>query len=41
VAQFPAGTATLDSALLMRDVPVTWHALPDMPVGAAPQPVTA
>lgn len=22
---FPAGTATLDCALLMRDVPVTWH----------------
>lgn len=25
--RFPPGSATLDCALLMRDVPVTWHAL--------------
>lgn len=25
--RFPAGTATLDCALLMQDVPVTWHPL--------------
>lgn len=30
--RFPAGTATLDGALLMRDVPVTWNPLPPMPV---------
>lgn len=29
---FPAGTAELDGALLMRDLPVTWHSLPAMPV---------
>jgi len=28
---FPAGSATLDCALLMRDVPVTWRALDPMP----------
>lgn len=33
-ALFPAGTATLDGALLMRDLPVTWHSLPPMPVRA-------
>ena len=31
-ALFPAGTAVLDGALLMRDLPVTWHSLPPMPV---------
>jgi len=29
-ASFPAGSATLDCALLMRNVPVTWHALNPM-----------
>jgi hypothetical protein len=29
---FPAGSATLDCALLMRDVPVTWNPLDPMPV---------
>ncbi|MDQ6839103.1 MAG: DUF2071 domain-containing protein [Actinomycetota bacterium] len=29
-SSFPAGSATLDCALLMRDVPVTWHALSPM-----------
>ncbi|MEU6930959.1 DUF2071 domain-containing protein [Streptomyces sp. NPDC046374] len=33
-ARFPAGSATLDSVLVMRDVPVHWRALPDMPVEA-------
>ena len=39
-ARFPAGTATLDCALLMRDVPATWTPLPTMPVGTngAPGP---
>lgn len=27
---FPPGSATLDCALLMRDIPVTWTALPSM-----------
>jgi hypothetical protein len=27
---FPPGSATLDCALLMRDVPVTWNSLPAM-----------
>ncbi|MEU6979764.1 MULTISPECIES: DUF2071 domain-containing protein [unclassified Streptomyces] len=31
-ARFPAGSATLDSVLVMRDVPVRWRALPEMPV---------
>ena len=31
-SRFPAGTATLDCALLMRDVPVVWHPLPAMRV---------
>jgi hypothetical protein len=30
---FPAGSATLDVALLMRDVPVRWQALPPMRLG--------
>ena len=30
---FPAGSATLDCVLLMRDVPVRWQALPPLPVG--------
>ncbi|MFC0566884.1 DUF2071 domain-containing protein [Plantactinospora siamensis] len=36
---FPTGTALLDSALVMRDVPVTWQALSPMavdPMRAAP-----
>jgi hypothetical protein len=32
--RFPAGTAVLDSALVMRGVPVTWNALRQMPIGA-------
>lgn len=28
-ARFPAGSATIDSALVMRKVPVLWDALPD------------
>jgi hypothetical protein len=31
--RFPAGSATLDCALLMRNVPVTWNPLTPMPVG--------
>ncbi|WP_344572648.1 DUF2071 domain-containing protein [Winogradskya humida] len=31
-ALFPAGAAELDGALLMRNVPVSWHSLPSMPV---------
>jgi hypothetical protein len=34
--RFPTQTATLDSALLMRDVPVTWKPLPPMPVAGRP-----
>lgn len=30
--RFPVGSATLDCALLMRDVPVTWHPLPRLPI---------
>jgi hypothetical protein len=30
--RFPAGSAVLDCALLMWDVPVTWHALPALRV---------
>lgn len=37
---FPAGSATLDCALLMRDVPVTWLALDPMR-SAQPAAVTA
>ncbi|MBO0871427.1 MAG: DUF2071 domain-containing protein [Micromonosporaceae bacterium] len=32
VNRFPAGTAALDCAMLMRDAPVTWNPLPPMPV---------
>ncbi len=39
-SSFPAGSATLDCALLMRDVPVTWHALDPMR-SAQPTAVTA
>jgi hypothetical protein len=35
-AFFPAGTAEFDGALLMRDLPVTWHSLPPMPVRRGP-----
>lgn len=31
--EFPPGSAVLDCALLMRDVPVTWRALPKLQVG--------
>ncbi len=34
VARFPAGSAVLDSALLMRDLPVSWHALTNEPLAA-------
>jgi hypothetical protein len=30
--RFPPGSVTLDCALLMRDVPVTWNPLPPMPL---------
>jgi hypothetical protein len=33
--RFPSGSATLDCALLMRDVPVTWDPLSPMTIGAA------
>jgi len=39
-SSFPPGSATLDCALLMRDVPVTWHALTTMR-SAQPAAVTA
>lgn len=32
--RFPPGSAYVDSALLMRDVPVRWHPLPPLSVGA-------
>jgi hypothetical protein len=39
--RFPAGTAALDGALLMRDVPVVWNPLPPMrvsrPLAGAPR----
>jgi hypothetical protein len=34
--RFPPGSVTLDCALLMRDVPVTWNPLRPMPVLRAP-----
>lgn len=37
-ARFPAGSATLDSALVMRGVPATWHPLPAMPTTPATPP---
>jgi hypothetical protein len=36
--QFPPGSAKLDCALLMRNVPVTWRALEPMLVGRHPVP---
>ena len=33
--RFPRGSATLDCALLMRDLPVTWRPVAAMPTGAA------
>lgn len=36
--RFPPGTAILDCALLMREVPVTWHPLP--PLRAIPDSMT-
>jgi hypothetical protein len=41
--RFPAGTAHLDGALLMRDIPVTWHAQPSLHSPASisvPTPLT-
>jgi uncharacterized protein YqjF (DUF2071 family) len=38
--RFPTGSATLDCALLMRDVPVTWNPLSPMPVEDEPRPTT-
>jgi hypothetical protein len=35
---FPSGSATFDCALLMRDLPVTWTALPPMTVGQPSPP---
>lgn len=35
--RFPPGSATLDCALLMREVPVTWRPLPPLRVAAAPR----
>lgn len=35
--RFPPGSATFDCALLMRDVPVTWHALGKLPAAASDQ----
>ncbi|MEU8758680.1 DUF2071 domain-containing protein [Streptomyces sp. NPDC048659] len=32
--RFPPGTATLDSVLVMRQVPVGWQALPELPLTA-------
>jgi len=43
-ARFPDGSVELDSALVMRDVPVRWRPLPQLPVSAPRQcqtPVTA
>jgi hypothetical protein len=37
--RFPPGTVNLDCALVMRNVPVRWLALPAMAVRAAGQPV--
>jgi hypothetical protein len=31
--RFPKGTATADCALLMRDVPATWHPVPLLRAG--------
>jgi hypothetical protein len=31
--RFPTGTALLDGALLMRDIPVTWHTQPSLHAG--------
>jgi hypothetical protein len=30
VTRFPAGSAVLDCALVMRQVPVSWNALPSL-----------
>ncbi|MFJ9350951.1 DUF2071 domain-containing protein [Streptomyces sp. NPDC101237] len=37
--RFPPGTATLDSALIMRDVPAHWRSLPDTTPGLSTTPV--
>lgn len=39
--RFPPGSATLDCALLMRDVPVTWSPLAPMLVPEVPLPLPA
>lgn len=36
--RFPPGGAVLDCALLMRDLPATWSALPPMTVGGRAEP---
>jgi len=40
-ALFPAGTAELDSALLMRDIPATWKARSQLTSSEAPEPTPA
>jgi hypothetical protein len=37
--RFPPGSAVLDCALLMRDIPVTWSALQPMSVTWPPSPL--
>lgn len=39
--RFPVGSATLDCALLMRNLPVTWNPLPPLPVGSNGERVPA
>jgi hypothetical protein len=34
LAIFPAGSIAFDHALLMRDIPHRWKALPGLPLGA-------
>ncbi|WP_322871867.1 DUF2071 domain-containing protein [Streptomyces goshikiensis] len=36
--RFPPGTAELDSVLVMRDVPVRWQPLPELPTARRPAP---
>jgi hypothetical protein len=39
--RFPPGSATLDCALLMRDVSATWNPLPPMPLSLVPDALSA
>jgi hypothetical protein len=39
--RFPAGSAVLDCALLMRDVPVSWNSLPVMRVSGGASRIAA